>query len=175
MNRMTLKQKLLGAVAVFAVLSVTEANAQQNMDVTATVPSVCVISNVATNLTMAFDLSGLAAAAADFTATADFLWRCSAGTAATIALNAGLGGGATGITRFMQGPGGALLAYSLTAPGGGTWGDGPNGAPVFGVVGAGMAIAAEQTTTIDGTVTLANAQAANVGAYTDLVLITMLP
>lgn len=175
MNRMTLKQKLLGAVAVFAVLSVTEANAQQNMDVTATVPSVCVISNVGTNLTMAFDLSGLAAAAADFTATADFLWRCSAGTAATIALNSGLGGGADGVTRLMQGPGGATLAYSLTAPGGGTWGDGGNGAPVFNVVGAGMAAAAEQTTVIDGTVTLANAQAANVGAYTDVVLITMLP
>lgn len=172
---MTLKQKLLGAVAVFAALSATQANAQQNMDVTATVPSVCVISNVGTNLTMAFDLSGLAAAAADFTATADFLWRCSAGTAATIALNSGGGGGADGVTRYMTGPGGATLAYSLTAPGGGTWGDGLNGAPVLNVVGAGMALAAEQTTTIDGTVTLANAQAANVGAYTDVVLITMLP
>jgi len=175
MNRMTLKQKLLGAVAVFAVLSATEANAQQNMDVTATVPSVCVISNVGTNLTMAFDLSGLAVAAADFTTTADFLWRCSAGTAATIALSSGAGGGADGVTRYMQGPGGALLAYSLTGPLGVTWGDGPNGAPVLGVTGAGMAIGAEQTTVIDGTVILANAQAANVGAYTDVVLITMLP
>jgi len=173
---MTLKQKLLGAVAVFAVLSATEANAQQNMDVTATVPSVCVISNVGINLTMAFDLSGLAAAAADFTATADFLWRCSAGTAATIALGSGAGLGADGVTRFMQGPAGALLAYSLTPPGGGTWGDGLNGAPVFAVTGAGMALPAdEQTTVIDGTLTLANAQAANVGAYTDVVLITMLP
>ena len=72
-------------------------------------------------------------------------------------------------------PGGATLAYSLTAPGGGTWGDGPNGAPVFAVTGAGMAAAAEVTTIIDGTVTLADAQAANVGAYTDTVTITMLP
>jgi hypothetical protein len=33
----------------------------------------------------------------------------------------------------------------------------------------------EQTTPIDGTVTLAAAQAAPVGAYTDTVLITLLP
>ena len=93
MTNMNLKQKLLGAAAVFALLSVTEANAQQNLNVTATVPDVCVITTPGTALNLPFDLSTLDVAVADFTATVDFLWRCSLGNAATINLSSGAGTG----------------------------------------------------------------------------------
>jgi spore coat protein U-like protein len=75
----------------------------------------------------------------------------------------------------MTGPGGVLLAYTLTTPGGVAWGDGTNGQLGFGVTGAGMAAANEQATAIDGTLALADAQAATTGAYADTVVITLLP
>lgn len=171
---MNLKQRLLGTAAVLALLSMTEANAQQNLNVTATVPDVCVITTPGTALNLAFDLSTLDVAVADFTATVDFLWRCSLGNAATINLSSGAGVGANGTTRFMTGAGGTL-AYSLTAPDTNLWGDGTNGQPGFGVVGAGMGVPDEQATTITGTVALADAQAAATGAYADTVVITLLP
>jgi len=152
-----------------------EANAQQNLNVSATVPNVCVITTPGTALNLPFDLSTLDVAVADFTASVDFLWRCSLNTAATINLSSGSGTGADANTRFMTGPGGAQLAYSLSTPGGAAWGDGTNGQPGYGVTGAGMALANEQATPIDGTVALAAAQAAGVGTYNDTVLITLLP
>ena len=168
--------KLLGAAALFAMFGAMEANAQQNMNVSATVPDVCVITSAGTDLTMPFDLSTLDVAVADFTATASFLWRCSAGNAATININSGGGTGANGTTRFMIGGGGTdELAYSLTTPTAALWGDGANGQPGFGVLGAGMGAADEQTTVITGTIVLADAQAAPVGAYNDTVVITLLP
>lgn len=172
---MKLNRKLLGAVALFAMFSSFEANAQQNLNVTATVPQVCIITTPGTALNLPFDLSTLDVAVADFTASVDFLWRCSLNTAATINMSSGAGTGADANTRYMTGPGGATLAYSLTTPGGAAWGDGTNSQPGFGATGAGMAVANEVTTPIDGTVALAAAQAATVGAYVDTVLITLLP
>ena len=172
---MTMKKKLACAAALFAAFGAMQANAQQNLNVTATVPNVCVISNPGVALNLPFDLSTLDVAVADFTATVDFLWRCSTGTAATINLSSGAGVGADANTRFMTGPGGAQLAYSLTTPGGVAWGDGTNGQPGYGVTGAGMQPADEQATPIDGTVALAAAQAAPVGGYVDTVVITLLP
>jgi len=172
---MNLKQKLACGTLLFAGFSAMEANAQQNLNVSATVPNVCVITTPGTALNLPFDLSTLDVAVADFTATVDFLWRCSTGTAATINMSSGAGTGANANTRYMTGPGGALLAYSLTTPGGVAWGDGTNGQPGYGVTGAGMQPADEQATPIDGTVALAAAQAAPIGAYSDTVLITLLP
>ena len=172
---MNLKQKLSCGALLFASLTALEANAQQNLNVSATVPNVCVITTPGTALNLPFDLSTLDVAVADFTATVDFLWRCSLNTAATINLNSGAGVGADANTRFMTGPGGAQLAYTLTTPGGVAWGDGTNGQPGYGVTGAGMLPANEQATAIDGTVALAAAQAAGVGAYNDTVVITLLP
>jgi len=171
---MNMKRKLLGAAALFAMFSTFEANAQQNLNVSATVPDVCVITTPGTALNLPFDLSTLDTAVADFTATVDFLWRCSLGNAATINLSSGAGTGADADTRYMTGPGGTL-AYTLTTPGGVAWGDGTNGQPGYGVTGAGMAAANEQATPIDGTVALAAAQAATTGTYTDTVVITLLP
>ena len=172
---MTLKKKLAYAAALFATFGAMEANAQQNLNVTATVPDVCVITTPGTALNLPFDLSTLDVAVADFTASVDFLWRCSLNTAATINLSSGAGIGADANTRFMTGPGGAQLAYSLTTPGGVAWGDGTNGQPGHGVTGAGMLPANEQATPIDGTVALAAAQLAPVGGYVDTVVITLLP
>jgi len=175
---MNVKRKLLHAVALLAMFSALEANAQQNMNVNATVPDVCVITTPGTDLNMNFDLSTLDVAVADFTATADFLWRCSDGNAATINITSGNGTDANGTTRSMIGPGGVgvdELDYELRTPASALWGDGTNGQPGYGVTGAGMGAADEQTTTITGTILLADAQAAAVGAYTDLVVITLLP
>lgn len=175
---MEMKRKLLGAVALFAMFSAFEANAQQNMNVNATVPDVCVITNEATDLNMNFDLSTLDVAVADFTATADFLWRCSLGNAATINISSGTGTGANGTTRSMIGPGGAgvdELDYTLETPAAALWGDTANGQPGLAVVGAGMGAGDEQTSTVTGTIALADAQAATAGVYADVVTITLLP
>lgn len=166
---------ILGIAVVLAAFAGAEANAQQNMNVSATVPEVCVISNENTDLNMAFDLSTLASAATDFAVDVNFLWRCSQENAATININSGGGNGANGTTRYMTSPEGALLAYSLTKPDSTAWGDGSNGQPGFGVTGQGMANADEQTTVITGTVALSDAQAAPVGAYSDTVQISLLP
>ena len=172
---MNLKQVLACAIVLSTVFSVTEAKAQQNLNVSATVPDVCVITNPGTALNLVFDLSGLATATADFTQSVNFLWRCSLNTAATINLNSGLGAGADANTRYMTGPGNALLAYRLVTPAGVAWGDGTNGQPGYSVTGAGMLPANEQTSPIDGTVRVAAAQAAPVGDYADTVVVTLLP
>ena len=123
---------ILGIAVVLAAFAGAEANAQQNMNVSATVPEVCVISNENTDLVMAFDLSTLASASADFSVDVNFLWRCSQDNAATINISSGGGDGADGTTRFMTGPGDALLAYSLTKPDNSAWGDVSCIAPEFG-------------------------------------------
>jgi spore coat protein U-like protein len=172
---MKLRNLLACATLTFAMLPAMEASAQQNLNVSATVPEVCVITTPGTALDLAFDLSTLDTAAADFTATVDFLWRCSLNTAATINLDSGGSASADADVRYMTGPGGVELAYTLTKPGGVAWGDGTNGQSGYGVTGAGMLPANEQATAIDGTILLADAQAAPVGTYTDTVVITLLP
>lgn len=166
---------ILGLAIVLAAFVSAEASAQQNMNVSATVPEVCVISNENTDLDMAFDLSSLASATTDFEVDVNFLWRCSQDNAATINISSGGGDGANGTTRYMTGPGGALLAYSISKPDNSAWGDGSNGQSGLGVTGQGMANADEQTTVVTGTVTLSDAQAAPVGSYSDTVQISLLP
>ena len=132
------KQLLACALAIFAMFSAVEAKAQQNLNVTATVPNICVITSEGTDLNLPFDLSTLDVANADFTATVDFLWRCSLNTAATVNLSSGLGSGADANTRYMTGPSNAQLAYTLVTPDGVAWGDGTNGQNGYGVTGEGM-------------------------------------
>ena len=52
---MNLKQKLSCAAVLLATFSAMEANAQQNLNVTATVPNVCVITTPGTALDLPFD------------------------------------------------------------------------------------------------------------------------
>jgi spore coat protein U-like protein len=165
---MRLNRKLLGAVALFAMLSGFEANAQttdtRNLNVTATVPTVCLIDSAAT-INMAFDLSDLVSRGTDYVVDVTLDWRCSATTAVVVEL-----GGADATARTMAGPN--PLPYTLTDNLDVLWGDDSNGATSRALTGAGMGMASQQNTVIRGTLALADAQAADVGAYSDTVLIS---
>ena len=64
------------------------------------------------------------------------------------------------------------LSYSLTDDLDVLWGDDTNGAPSRALTGAGMGLPGQQNTVIRGTIVLADAQVADVGAYSDTVLIS---
>jgi spore coat protein U-like protein len=178
MNRMTLRHKLLGTAAVFVMLSVTEANAQQSSDlaVTAEVPAACVIDSPAV-IPMAFGVldvvNGGAGLAGEFLQSANFNWRCSQGTAVTIGLNLGVGVGTTLAKRVMTGTNtGDTLPYRLQKTDGSDWTDVLGTAP-FTTVAAGFAT--PDSVQIDGIITLPDSQTAQVDLYTDTVIITLLP
>lgn len=173
-----LKQKLLGVALLFALLTTMEANAQQtrNLDVSAVVPEVCVINSAAT-IPMDFGtldvVNGGAGPGGDTEQSADFTWRCSAGTAVTVELDLGLGSGASLTKRVMTGTNPAnLLPYRLQKTDTSDWGDTASGT-AFTTTALGIATA--ETSQIDGIVTLADAQAAPVDTYSDTVVITLLP
>ena len=165
---MRLNRKLLGAVALFAMLSGFEANAQttdtRNLNITATVPTVCLIDSAAT-INVAFDLSDLATRGTDYVIDATLDWRCSATVPVIVDL-----GGVDATSRTMAGPN--PLPYTLTDNLDVLWGDDTNSAPSRALTGAGMGMGAQQSTVIRGTLALIDAQAADVGAYSDTVLIS---
>jgi spore coat protein U-like protein len=160
------------------MLSVTEANAQQSSDlaVTAEVPEACVIDSAAV-IPMAFGVldvvNGGAGPGGDTLQSANFDWRCSQGTAVTIGLDLGLGAGATVAQRVMTGTNtGDTLPYRLEKTDGSDWSD-TAGASPFTTVALGFAT--PESTQIDGIITLADSQTAEVDVYTDTVIITLLP
>ncbi len=174
MNRNILQRALLGAAFIFSMLSVSTSNAQstQALDVTATVPSVCVIDVPGTDTTLAFDLSTLDVAVTDFTSSANFSWRCSLST--VIAISIDTGGSGSFVNRNMAGPGPGLN-YNLYTDATLTtvWGDGTGGSSVVDETGLGMTTVG--TSVIEGRVLLADAQVAAVGAYSDTVTVTLNP
>jgi spore coat protein U-like protein len=173
MNRNTLNQALAGAAMLFAMLSVSNVNAQstQALDVRAEVPEVCVIDVPGTDTLMDFGILDVLPAA-NFTASANFAWRCSLGTAITIAIDAGLTG--TVDARLMAGPG-LPLPYNLYTDTtyGVVWGDGTASTVIVPETGLGMT--AVGTSTIEGRILIGDAEVADVGIYNDTVTITMLP
>ena len=178
MNKMTLTQKLLGAAAVFVMLSVTEANAQQssNLAVTAEVPEACVIDSPAV-IPMAFGIldvvNGGVGPAGEALQSANFDWRCSQGTAVTIGLDLGLGFGATLTQRVMTGTNtGDTLPYRLEKTDGSDWSDNAGATPFTTVA---LGFATPESVQIDGIITLPDSQTAEVDLYTDTVTITLLP
>ena len=176
MNKMTLRQKLLGAAAVFVMLSVTEANAAtSDLAVTAEVPAACVIDSPGV-IPMAFGVLDVVAGGTpggDTLQSANFNWRCSQGTAVTIGLNLGLGTGATLAKRVMTGTNtGDTLPYRLEKTDGSDWSD-VLGTTPFTTVAAGFAT--PESVQIDGIITLPDSQTAKVDLYTDTVTITLLP
>jgi len=173
---MTLTQKLLGAAAVFVMLSVTEANAQQSdLAVTAEVPEACVIDSAAV-IPMAFgilDVVNGGGPGGDTLQSASFDWRCSQGTAVTIELDLGAGVGGTLAQRVMTGTNtGDTLPYRLEKTDTSDWGDTASGT-AFTTIALGFAT--PESTQIDGIITLADSQTAEVDVYTDTVVITLLP
>ena len=173
MNRNTLKQALAGSAMVLAMLAMSNVNAQstQDLDITAEVPEVCIIDVPGTDVLMDFGVLDVLPAV-NFTQPADFSWRCSLGTAITIAIDAGLTG--TVDNRIMAGPGPGL-AYNLYTDTtyGTVWGDGTASTVIVTETGLGMATAG--TSTIEGRILIGVAEAAGVGIYNDTVTITMLP
>jgi spore coat protein U-like protein len=178
MNRINLKQKLLGAAAVFVMLSATAANAQKtsNLAVEAIVPEACVIDSVG-DIPMDFGILdvvvGGAGPGGDTLQQSDFAWRCSQGTAVTIELDLGLGTGTNLAKRVMTGTtSGDTLPYRLEKSDASNWGDDASGT-AFKTTAAGFAT--PETTTIFGIITLADSQTAEVDVYQDTVTITLLP
>jgi len=178
MNKLNLRQKLLGTAAVLLILSVTEANAQKSSDlaVTAQVPEACVIDSPAV-IPMAFGILdvvfGGAGPGGDTLQSANFDWRCSEGTAVTIGLDLGTGFGATLAQRVMTGTNtGDTLPYRLEKTDGSDWSDTIGATPFTSVA---LGFATPESTQIDGIITLADSQTAQVDVYTDTVTITLLP
>lgn len=175
--KLNLKQKLLGAALMFTLLSTMEANAQQtsNLNVSAVVPETCLIDSAAT-IPMNFgtlDVVNGGGPGGDTLQSANFVWRCSAGTAVTVELDLGLGTGASLAQRVMTGSvTGDTLPYRLQKTDASDWGDTASGAAFTTTA---LGITTPQTSQIDGIVTLANAQTASVDTYTDTVIITLLP
>jgi len=170
---MNMKRKLLGAVALFAMFSAFEANAQSaNLDVSATVPETCIITS-ADPLAMAFgsvDPVNGSGGGADIVLDALFTYECSVGTAGTVDLGLGLGAGATLAQRFMNGTlaGPNVLGYRLEQVGGADFGSG--GA---GVAFAGAGFGSTIQTIIRGRLSVAQMQLAQVDTYSDTVTITL--
>jgi spore coat protein U-like protein len=169
--KMEMKRKLLGAVALFAMLAGMEANAQTaDLDVSAIVPEACIITSP-DPLVMDFgivDPVNGAGGGADYVLDRNFEFECSVGTAGTVEL--GLGGGATPTLteRFMQGSGANELGYRLEQVSGADFGTGADG---IAFVGSGFGTTI--TATIRGVLSVAQMQLAQADTYNDTVLITL--
>ena len=173
MKTMNLKVLLFAAIT-FA--STGTANAQgntQNIDITAIVPSVCIV-DVSSGTTMTFDMSNLTVAGniLDFDASTILAWRCFAGFNTFITLGPG---GSTDQTARELDAAGTPLSYNLYTDGtyGTVWGDGGAGTSTVAANGTGMAVANIGTSEVFGRIPLAAAEAAAPGTYTDQVLVTV--
>ena len=162
---------LLIAGAAFAFSGQANAQATQNIDVTAFVPNVCIFDTTS-GTTMTFDLSGVSTATLPFDAATTLAWRCSTGFTTDITIGPG-GSGDQENRVLLDGP--LALPYNLYTDFtfGTIWGDGTGATSTVSVTGTGMAFVG--TTTVFGRIQLADAQAATAGIYTDTVLVTILP
>ena len=175
MKTLNFKQKLLGAVALLALVSTTESYAQgtsQNLDVTAEVPSLCIIDVPTSATVLDFDLSGLATATLPFENSVSIAWRCSLNTLLTIEISAGVSGNA--LLREMR-DGGNSLAYNLytDATYALIWDDGSGVGGTGVVTGTGGGMNSIGSSDVFGRVLLAAAQDAPVGLYSDTVTVTL--
>ncbi len=163
---------LLVAVASFAFSGNANAQATQNISVTATVPSFCLFDNTS-ETTMAFDLSGVATASADFAATTTLAWRCSNGFNTFISIDGGTTTSDPDNRAMTNGT--DNLAYNLFTDNtyAQIWGDGTGTSATVAISGAGMGTVGNSV--VYGRVLLADGQAAEPGSYTDTVVVTILP
>lgn len=161
----------LVAAAGFAFSGTVNAQATQNIDVTAWVPNVCII-DASTETTMQFDLSGVATATLPFDAVTTLAWRCSTGFNTNITIGAGASGDQENRLLF-DGP--MPLPYNLYTDStyGTIWGDGGGTTSTVAIAGTGMFNVG--TTNVFGRIQLADAQTATPGVYNDTVLVTILP
>lgn len=171
---MKMNRKILGAVALFAMFSSFQANAQssQNINVTAQVQPTCVINGGGSTLDFDFGIVDTALGA-DVTQSATFTWRCTAGIAVDIELDAGDNAGSVPASaRLLEAAPGDFLQYLLcqdaacVTP----WGDGTT-ANDIATTGSGMGV--PTTTTIYGVLDGTFAQGAVPGAYQETVVLLM--
>ena len=171
---MKMKQKLLGAVALFPIFFAIDANAQTaDLAVSAEVPEVCEIDS-ADPLPLSFGtLDVVSGDPGDYVRTADLVFRCSQGTTVDIALDLGLGPAPTLAARQMRGTDDInnVLPYYLETPANTDWGS-TVGTNTVNLTAQG--INTEDTVTIQGTITLTDIQGANADQYTDTVQITLI-
>lgn len=174
---MNVKWKLLNAVALLAMFSAFEVNAQTaNLNVSAEVPEVCQV--VTPNVDMAFgSLDVVSGAPGDYSLTSSFQFSCSQGTTLDVALDLGLGPAATLAARQMRGTNDVnnVLPYYLeraAVDGGGDFGS-TTGAGGNTVARTASGINSVDSVDIIGTVTLADIQAANADSYADTVVISL--
>jgi spore coat protein U-like protein len=171
---MKINRKLLGAVALFAMFSAFNANAQssQNINVTAQVQPTCVINGGGSALDFDFGVIDTASGA-DVAQSANFTWRCTSGLAVEIELDAGDNvGSVPAAARLLEAGAGNFLQYLLchdvtcTQP----WGDGTT-APDLVTAGSGMGVPVTQTIfgVLDGTF----AQSAVPGSYQETVVLSL--
>ena len=140
------------------------ANVTSNVLVTATVIESCGLA--ATPLAFG-NYNSLAGATLD--AAAMIIPVCSVGTNYSVALNAGLGNGASMVTRKLTGPNGAVLDYGVYSDYARTtaWGDGSGGTTYNVSTGNGQ----PQSLSIYGRIPAS--QAVQVGAYSDTITVTL--
>ena len=166
-----LKLRLLLIAAVgFAFSGTANAQTTQNIEVSATVPTVCVV-DIGTETVMDFGTLAVAGGG-PFDAATTLAWRCTSGSASTISIGPGISGDQLARTMVS---GGNTLAYNLyiDATFGTIWGDGVAPTATVGITPLGMGTAGN--TVVNGRVLLADALAAPVGTYTDNVLVTIIP
>ena len=170
---MNLKYGVPAVLALLAVFAAPAAEAQQTreLNVSATVPEACVINSPAV-IPLDFGVV-YPTVAADSTASAQFLYRCSQGTDLTIELDLGDDPGATLAKRIMVGANTAdSLLYRLEKDDGSDWGDLASG---FAFTDTASGFGTLESVTINGVITQADAQQAEVDSYSDTVTITLLP
>ena len=173
-----MKHRLLGALAVFAMFTAMDANAQasQNINVQATVNPTCVINGGGADLTFDFgvvDVTG----GTDSNTSASFTWRCSNGTAVEIELDAGDNANSDpAVARKLVNDAdpGTPIDYRLCqdANCATPWGDGTTAADIA-TTGTGMSAANAQTVDIFGILEGASAQDAVPGTYTETVVLSL--
>jgi spore coat protein U-like protein len=173
---MMMKHRLLALLAVFAMFTAMDANAQasQNINVQATVNPTCVIDGSGTDLSFDFgvvDVTG----GTDSNTSATFTWRCSNGTPVQIELDAGDNAGsapATARQLVNDGNSGTPINYLLcqdvncATP----WGDGTTASDI---VTSGTGMGNPATVEIFGILDGATAQNANPGTYTETVVLSL--
>jgi spore coat protein U-like protein len=133
-------------------------------DVEITINAECLINATPADL----DFGATGVIAADIPGTTTISVQCTTGTAYEVALDAGIGVGATVANRLMTGPGAATVTYSLYQDAGHTtvWGDTTGGG---GNTVTGTGNGAQQDLTVYGLVPAQTTPGA--GDYTDTITV----
>ena len=169
-----MRYRLLADLAVFTMFYAMDANAQssQTINVQAQVNPTCVINGGGTPIDFDFGVVDVTNGT-DSATSATFTWRCSAGTAVSIQLDAGdTVGSDPAAARLLENAGGDTINYLLCqdAACATPWGDGTTASDIA-TTGAGMGNPANLT--IFGVLDGASAQNVPPDTYTETVVLSL--